>query len=79
MVGWHHRLNGPESEQTPGDSEGQRSLACGSSRGCKESATTGRLNNNNTAQSAVVQYLYFKPRMSGSKLKAAVTWLVHHC
>ena len=20
-VGWHHRLNGPEFEQTPGDSE----------------------------------------------------------
>ena len=28
MVGWHHRLNGHESEQTPGDGEGQRSLAC---------------------------------------------------
>ena len=23
MVGWHHRLIGQESEQTPGDSEGQ--------------------------------------------------------
>ena len=23
MVGWHQRLNGHESEQTPGDSEGQ--------------------------------------------------------
>ena len=23
MVGWHRRLNGHESEQTPGDSEGQ--------------------------------------------------------
>ena len=28
MVGWHHRLNGHESEQTLGDSEGQRNLAC---------------------------------------------------
>ena len=27
MVGWHHRLNGYEFEQTPGDSEGQGSLA----------------------------------------------------
>ena len=27
MVRWHHGLNGPESEQTPGDSEGQGSLA----------------------------------------------------
>ena len=26
MVGWHHQLNGHESEQTPGDSRGQRSL-----------------------------------------------------
>ena len=23
MVGWHHRQNGNESEQTPGDDEGQ--------------------------------------------------------
>ena len=23
MVGWHHRLNGCESEQAPGDGEGQ--------------------------------------------------------
>ena len=28
MVGWHHRLNGYEFEQTPGDSEGQGSLGC---------------------------------------------------
>ena len=27
VVGWHHRLNGHEFEQTPGDSGGQRSLA----------------------------------------------------
>ena len=26
-VGWHHQLNGCESEQAPGDSEGQISLA----------------------------------------------------
>ena len=28
MVGWHHRLNGPEFEKAPGDGEGQGSLAC---------------------------------------------------
>ena len=28
MAGWHHRLNGHEFEQTLGDSEGQRRLAC---------------------------------------------------
>ena len=26
MVGWHHRLNGHEFEQTPGDGEGQESM-----------------------------------------------------
>ena len=28
MVWWHHRLDGHAFEQTPGDSEGQGSLAC---------------------------------------------------
>ena len=28
MVGWNHQLNGHKLEQTPGDSEGQGSLAC---------------------------------------------------
>ena len=28
MVGWHHWLNGHEFDQTPGNSEGQGSLAC---------------------------------------------------
>ena len=28
MVGWHHRLNGHEFEQTLRDGEGQGSLAC---------------------------------------------------
>ena len=45
MVGWHHRLNGHEFEQAPGDSEGQGSLACCSPWGHKELDTTERLNN----------------------------------
>ena len=28
LVGWHHRLNGHELEQAPGNSEGQGSLVC---------------------------------------------------
>ena len=36
MVGWHHRLSGREFEQTLGDDEGQRSLACCSSWGHNE-------------------------------------------
>ena len=39
MVGWHHQLNGHEFEQIPGDSDGQRGLACCSS--CEESPRAG--------------------------------------
>ena len=46
VAGWHHRLNGHEFEQAPGDSEGQGSLVCCSSLGLKESDTTERLNYN---------------------------------
>ena len=47
MVGWHERLNEHEFKQTPGDSEGQGSLACCSPWGYKELDTTQQLNNNN--------------------------------
>ena len=36
MVGWYHQLNGHELEQTPGDSEGQGSLACCSAWGQRD-------------------------------------------
>ena len=49
MVGWHHRLNGHESEQALGDGKGQRSLACCSPRGHIVSDKTGQLNNKDTA------------------------------
>ena len=45
MVGWHHRLDGHEFEQVPGEGEGQGSLACCSSWACKESGSTDQLNN----------------------------------
>ena len=45
MVGWHHRLDGHEFVQTPGDSEGQRSLACCNPWGRKELDMTECLNN----------------------------------
>ena len=51
MVGWHHRLNGYEFEQTLGDSEGQGRLVCCSPWGSKELDTTERLNNNNLVKS----------------------------
>ena len=40
MVGLHHQLNGHEFEQTPGDSEGQGSLACCRPWGRKELDTS---------------------------------------
>ena len=43
-VGWHHQLSGHEFEQTPGDSEGQGSLACCSPWGHNELDTTEGLN-----------------------------------
>ena len=44
MVGWHHWLNGRESEWTLGVGDVQGSLACCDSWGRKESDTTERLN-----------------------------------
>ena len=46
VVGWHHRLNGHEFEETLGDGEGQGILTCSSSWGRKELNTTEWLNNN---------------------------------
>ena len=42
-IGWHHRLNGDESEQAPGIGDGQGSLACCSPQGHTESDTTESL------------------------------------
>ena len=50
MVGWHHRLNGHEFEQTPGGSEGQGSLAC-----CSPWVTKGRTHDRVTEQQQVSQ------------------------
>ena len=44
MAGWHHWIDGCESEWTPGDCDGQGGLACCDLWGHKESDTTERLN-----------------------------------
>ena len=54
MLGWHHRLNGHEFEQTLGIGDGQGGLACCSPWGCTESGMTERLNDNNIC----VGYVY---------------------
>ena len=44
MAGWHHGLDGHESEWTPGVGDGQGGLACCDSWGHKQSDTTEWLN-----------------------------------
>ena len=44
MAGWHHWLDGRESEWTPGVGDGQGGLACCNSWGRKELDTTELLN-----------------------------------
>ena len=55
MVSYHYQLNRHELEQTPGDGEGQGSLACCSSWGYKVNMTQ-QLNKNN---SNVSNYYYW--------------------
>ena len=43
MAGWHNRLDGRESERTPGVGDGQGGLECCDSWGRKVSDTTERL------------------------------------
>ena len=54
MVGWHQWFTGHELGKTSGNGEGQRSLACCSSWGHKESDMTWRLNN-----TALVHTMFF--------------------
>ena len=44
MVGWHHRLDGHESEQAQGVGDRQGSLVSCSPWGCKELNMTEQLN-----------------------------------
>ena len=48
MIGWDQQLNVHEFEQTPGESEGQRSLEGYIPWGHKESDMTEQVNNNNS-------------------------------
>ena len=63
MVGWHYWLNGHESEQIPGDSEGQGSLAhlAWGLRGHKESDTTEQLNDNKPLGCERISFCCSKP------------------
>ena len=57
--GWrHYQLNGHESEQIMEDSRGQRSLACCSPWGHKESETTEQMNNNQITTRVYLRILF---------------------
>ena len=56
MLGWHYQINGHESEHTPGDGEGQGSLACCSPWDHKESDTTEPLNKNINGKAAIREH-----------------------
>ena len=53
------QLNGHESEQTLGDSEGQGILVCCSPWACKQSDITEKLNNNNLSGSGLFSRYIF--------------------
>ena len=56
MVGWHHRLNGHESEQAPGVGDGQGSLVCCHPWGHKEADSTEQLNRT-TSEKPLFQWI----------------------
>ena len=65
-AGWHHRLDGCEFEQAPGDGEGQGSLPCCSPRGHKElDMTEGQQHIRSAFPLQKIQILH-----SGTSLKA---------
>ena len=53
-VGWHYQCKEHELGQTPGDGEGQGSLACCSPWGREESDMTWQLNNHNNNKELAV-------------------------
>ena len=55
MAGWHHWLDGRESEWTPGAGDGQGGLACCDSWGRKELDMTERLNWTEEGQKTCMQ------------------------
>ena len=56
MAGWHHQLDGHESEWTPGVGDGQGGLACCNSWSSKESDTIEWLNSTELKSSILVKF-----------------------
>ena len=68
-AGWHHRLNGHESEQTPGDGEGEGSMVCCSPWGRKSQTWLGDWT---ATKNDIVGQHHWLDRMSLSKLQELV-------
>ena len=75
MVGWHHRPNELEFEQTSGDSERQGSLACCSSWGLKQLDMTLWLNNSDNKASQVVRVVQNPPARAGDARHEFKPWV----
>ena len=81
MAGWHHRLDGCESEWTPGVGDGQGGLACCDSWGRKELDTTEWLNwtelMTTTEENSVATHrVYFHSRFQNEYIISAYNPLV---
>ena len=74
MVGWHHWLNGHESEQALGDGEAPGSLACCSPSGGKEPDTTERLNSNVRQKCSLLFLLLLKISPSSQAPHSCLRW-----
>ena len=77
MAGWHHWLDGRESEWTPGVGDVQGGLACCDSWGRKESDTTEQLNwtekkSNFNIKISSLFYDYFKKEKTLNKERERV-------
>ena len=74
MAGWHHWLNGHESEWPLGVGDGQGVLACCDSWGHKESDTTERLNwTERKCKSKSHRFYFVLIRIAISKQKNKIT------
>ena len=85
-VGWHHRLNGHGFGWTPGVGDGQGSLACCSSWGCRELDMTEWLNWTESTETTFVEItpkICMSPNpslVSQPLLDFCALWdTVHHC
>ena len=75
MAGWHHWLDGRESEWTPGVGDGQGGLVCCNSWGCKELDMTVRLNWTELKEVEIVNTFFKKLTYTlfGNNLEVIIT------